>query len=204
MKIKVCGMKYPDNILEVASLRPDYMGFIFYKGSKRFVGDDFEMPEIDSSIKKVGVFVNEQLEIVYDKINRYKLDFVQLHGNESPEFCEHLPGSNIIKAFGVSEAFDFSALEEYTPFCKYFLFDSIAGQTGGSGKKFNWAILSAYQLDIPYFLSGGIGPGDKHLVEKASQDPYLCTIDVNSKFEIEPGLKDVSKLKILINEIHGR
>ena len=195
MKIKVCGMKYADNIREVAKLSPDFMGFIFYSKSKRYVGEDFIIPEIHSSVKKVGVFVNDSIENIVKKVRTYKLDYVQLHGNESPEFCKSVRHTTeIVKAFGIDEQFDFSLLNQYENTCEYFLFDTRTNEYGGSGKKFDWKILERYNGKTPYFLSGGIDSA-----ETGNTKPFA--IDVNSKFETEPGVKDIAKLKKLKNEL---
>jgi phosphoribosylanthranilate isomerase len=207
MKLKICGMKYAGNIREVAALSPDFMGFIFYPQSKRFVGNDFEMPEIPASIKKVGVFVNESRENILDKATKHKLDYVQLHGDESAGFCGELFQSlklwksftMIIKAFGTHEDFDFSLLKEYENNCEYFLFDTKTKEYGGSGKSFDWTILKNYRASKPYFLSGGIGL--EEFSSPKSKVPSAFALDVNSKFEIEPGLKDIEKLKILITSL---
>lgn len=208
MKLKVCGMKYADNIREVAEFKPDFMGFIFYPKSKRYVGADFVIPEISSDIKRVGVFVNEPLESIGDKIKKYALDFVQLHGDESADYCNQLFQSKarsnckIIKAFGIDEQFDFSILKEYESCCEYFMFDTKTTEYGGSGTKFDSSILNKYRISKPFFLSGGVGIG-------ISADPIIkhsqfFAVDVNSKFENGPGLKDIHKLKILKDELSGK
>ena len=158
MQLKVCGLKYKENIEQVAALRPDYMGFIFYPQSKRFVGDDFKMPMISPEIKKVGVFVNATAGYIIEKIDKHGLDFIQLHGNESASFCEvmsHLV--KVIKAFGIDDNFDFNVLASYKNSCDYFLFDTKTTEFGGSGKQFNRDVLKNYTHDVPFFLSGGIG-----------------------------------------------
>ncbi|MBI3502944.1 MAG: phosphoribosylanthranilate isomerase [Bacteroidetes bacterium] len=198
MKIKVCGMKYADNIREVTKLSPDFMGFIFYPKSKRFVADDFVMPEISSSIKKVGVFVNDTIENIFEKVKKYKLDYVQLHGDESEGFCKRAgEKTKVIKAFGIEEQFDFSVLNDYENCCEYFLFDTKTKQYGGSGKSFDRNILQNYKLSKSYFISGGIDSADTGELK-----PFA--IDVNSKFEIKPGLKDINELKKLFDEVHSR
>ncbi|MES2543879.1 MAG: phosphoribosylanthranilate isomerase [Bacteroidota bacterium] len=194
VRIKICGMKYPDNILEVGSLLPDYMGFIFYEKSSRFF--DGEIPEIPKSIKKVGVFVDASLNEILAKIEKYKLDVIQLHGNESVEFCESLKQSpqlsgqiEVIKVFSVGDDFDFERLKEYETVCDYFLFDTKGKLPGGNGYTFNWEVLKNYNSEKPFFLSGGIGIEEIKIIEKMNLPVYA--IDVNSKFEIEPGLKNV-------------
>ncbi len=193
MKLKICGMKYPENILEVSQLHPDYLGLIFYEKSSRFF--DGEIPEIPKSIKKVGVFVNSSLDEIISKIKKYNLDVIQLHGNETPEFCQKLKNKNIeiIKVFSVDDHFDFDILEQYESVCDYFLFDTKGKLHGGNGVTFNWQILEKYKSEKPLFLSGGIGIEEIEKIKKLNLPIYA--IDVNSKFEIEPGLKDIDLLK---------
>ena len=194
MKVKVCGLKFKDNIIQVAALQPYYMGFIFYSGSKRFVGENFEMPVISTEIKKVGVFVNAKADYIIDKVNSYKLNFIQLHGDESPEFCEELGHSaKVIKAFGIDENFDFKILESYKNCCDYFLFDTKTSEHGGSGQQFDWKILEKYKYDVPYFLSGGIGL--KEIERLKIEKLNIYAIDVNSKFEMETGIKNIKELE---------
>ena len=197
MLLKVCGLKYKENIQEVASLKPDLMGFIFYPQSKRFVGEDFKMPLISSEIKKAGVFVNAKADYIIEKVDKYELDYIQLHGSESADFCEvmsHLV--KVIKAFGVDGQFDLKTTEKYKDSCSYFLFDTKTVQHGGSGKQFDWSILEKYDNKIPFFLSGGIGLEEIEILKTGKLK--IAGVDVNSKFETEPGIKDVNKLKELI------
>jgi len=197
MKLKVCGMKHTDNILEVAALVPDFMGFIFYKGSKRYVGEGFEMPVLPASISRVGVFVDETMETVVAMVEMYGLEYVQLHGTESEKYCKKLSDRvKVIKAFGVDEGFDFALTEKYEDSCEYFLFDTKTTDHGGSGKKFNWEVLNNYHGRKEYFLSGGLDSA-----YTAGLTPFA--VDVNSMFEIEPGLKDIQKLKLLKDELPG-
>ena len=193
MKLKICGMKYPENILEVSELLPDFLGFIFWEKSSRYF--DGEIPEIPKSIKKVGVFVNATLEEISFKIKKYDLDLIQLHGNESPKFCEKLKKENIeiIKVFSVNDDFDFSLLKPFENTCNYFLFDTKGKLPGGNGITFNWQILQQYKLTKPIFLSGGIGLDEIENIKKLNLPIYA--IDVNSKFEIEAGLKNIELLK---------
>ena len=200
-KLKICGMKEPANILEVAGLQPDYLGFIFYKQSKRYVEGltPAFVKDLPADIKRVGVFVNEELLKVAELAGLYGLNAVQLHGAESAVYCVELQsilaedGIEIIKAFGIDEDFNFAVLETYENTVDYFLFDTQTPQHGGSGKAFDWKLLDGYKLDKPYFLSGGIGPDSLDQLQKID-DPRLFAIDVNSKFETAPGLKDVNKL----------
>ena len=192
-KIKICGMKYSENILEVSQLLPDYLGFIFYEKSSRFF--DGEIPEISKSIKKVGVFVNATLEEIKSKIKKYDLDLIQLHGNETPEFCSNLKQESIevIKVFSVDDDFDFQILEAYENVCDYFLFDTKGKLHGGNGFTFNWQILEKYKSTKPLFLSGGIGI--EEIAKIKTLNLPIFAIDVNSKFEMEPGLKNVQLCK---------
>lgn len=194
MKLKICGLKDPGNIKQVAGLKPDYIGFIFYSESKRFVGDDFEMPLISNEIKKVGVFVNAKADYIIDKIDQYKLDLIQLHGNENPDFCEVLNHIiPVIKAFGIDESFDFNSTSPYKDCCSCFLFDTKTDQYGGSGKLFDWNVLEKYDNKVPFFLSGGIGLDEIEKLKIKKLNIYA--VDVNSKFETMPGMKDIEKLK---------
>jgi phosphoribosylanthranilate isomerase len=199
MKLKICGMKYPDNILEVGSLLPDYMGFIFWEKSARYF--DGVIPDLPKSIKKVGVFVNESIAVIEEKIAKYDLQAIQLHGKESVEFCSELknkidPSIEIFKVFSADENFDFSVLKAYEPVCDYFLFDTKGKLPGGNGTTFDWRILENYPSTKPFFLSGGIGIDELDSINEISKTNLpIYAIDVNSKFEIEPGLKNISLLK---------
>jgi len=198
VKIKVCGMKYASNINAVSSLNPDFLGFIFYPKSKRFVGLDFDKSDLSSlnqSINKVAVFVNAYLNEVIEFSNIYGIKIVQLHGNETPEFCSDLKKNNfkVIKAFGVDEKFDFSSLEAYKNSVDYFLFDTKTLEHGGSGKTFNWQVLDNYKLAIPFFLSGGLSLANISEVQSINH-PQLFGVDLNSKFEVEPGVKNTELL----------
>jgi len=205
MKLKICGMKYHDNILEVSQLLPDYMGFIFWEKSSRFF--DGELPELPQSIQKVGVFVDASLEEILSKIENYDLNVVQLHGNETVAFCESLKNKKvkIIKVFSVNDDFDFSILEPFETFCDYFLFDTKGKLPGGNGIVFDWKVLEKYPSTKPFFLSGGISIEEIASVKQLLKtDLPIHAIDINSKFEIEPGLKNIQLLKdfkININEL---
>ena len=198
-------MREPANIVGVVAAHPDFVGFIFYPKSKRFVGF-VPLPEvlavIPESVKKVGVFVNETPEKVLSVSSQWELDVVQLHGEESPEFCKQMQmkGLIVLKVFSVDESFDFSTLEAYCASCNFFLFDTKSQFPGGSGQKFNWQLLHNYRLNKPFFISGGIGPGDLNVIRELSH-PQLFGIDINSGFEISPALKDVEKVEKFIKEI---
>jgi phosphoribosylanthranilate isomerase len=208
MKLKICGMKYQDNILEVSQLLPDYLGFIFYEKSSRFF--EGEIPEIPKSIKKVGVFVDAKLEEIKSKTEKFNLNAVQLHGKEDVLFCEKLKKENIeiIKVFSILDEFDFDLLKPFEPYCDYFLFDTKGKLHGGNGVTFNWQILEKYNSKKPFFLSGGIGIEEIEKIVKSlhSNDSTkklpIFAIDVNSKFEIEPGLKNTELLATAFNHIH--
>jgi phosphoribosylanthranilate isomerase len=204
MKLKICGMKYQENILDVAALSPDYMGFIFYENSPRSI--DTYIPDIPKSIKKVGVFVNESLENVKKKAAQYNLNTVQLHGHEAPEFCRKLKneGLEIIKVFSIRNEFDFSRLSAYEPFIDFFLFDTKGPNPGGNGFCFDWNVLQEYNSNKPYFLSGGIGVEQLESLKKfknSTAAKQCYAIDINSKFELKPGLKDDIKLKNFIKQL---
>lgn len=191
-------MKYPDNIIEVGKLLPDYMGFIFWENSARYFNET--IPELIKTIKKVGVFVNESVENIIEKINKHDLQAVQLHGNESVEFCQDLKNKmdhsiEIIKVFSVANDFDFEIVKPFESVCDFFLFDTKGKLPGGNGTTFDWEILKKYKSDKPFFLSGGIGINELKAIEEISKSNLpIYAIDVNSKFEIEPGLKNKNLL----------
>jgi phosphoribosylanthranilate isomerase len=204
MKLKVCGMKYKANIKAIAALKPDYMGFIFYRNSARCVTE--KIPQIPEGITKVGVFVNAHLEVVQKAIPEYDLEVVQLHGTESPEYCHELKTDTIeiIKAFSVKDQFDFSELTPYEPHADYFLFDTKGPNPGGNGFCFDWEVLKNYNSETPYFLSGGIGIKDIEKLKtfRSSKIAEKChAVDVNSKFELQPAYKDPIKLKSFIQKL---
>nr|WP_121271517.1 phosphoribosylanthranilate isomerase [Pedobacter schmidteae] len=202
VKLKICGMKLPENIQAVSTLQPHYLGFIFFRDSKRFVDGltPSFVKSLPAGIRKTGVFVNEELNRVAQLAVLYGLNAVQLHGQEPVKYCIALKGLlsdtgiELVKAFGVDEHFDFNSVNAYANVVDYFLFDTQTPDHGGSGKTFNWSLLQNYKLDKPYFLSGGIGPDSVEQLNQIS-DPRLYAIDINSRFELAPGLKDIDKLK---------
>jgi phosphoribosylanthranilate isomerase len=206
VKLKICGMKYPDNILEVGSLLPDYMGFIFWEQSARYF--DGQLPDLPQSIKKTGVFVNASQEEIAAKATQYDLQAVQLHGQESVAFCKELKehfrnAIEIIKVFSVDSAFDFDQLKPFETVCDYFLFDTKGKLPGGNGTTFDWKVLENYSSKKPFFLSGGIGVNEIDLVnEILKTDLPIFAIDLNSKFEIEPGLKNTKLLSSFKQKIN--
>jgi len=200
MKLKVCGMKYSQNITEIENLFPDLMGFIFYEKSKRF----FNLPEINlnNKVKRVGVFVNENIQEIKNKIKKYKLDYVQLHGEENVNFCNTLqPFVKIIKVFKIDYNFNFKKTEEFEEVCDYFLFDTKSQLHGGSGKKFDWDLLKNYNCKKDFFLSGGIDIGDIEEIKKIVNSYPIAGIDVNSKFELDNLEKDKKKINLLIKKL---
>ena len=203
VKIKVCGITQKQNMLKIAALKPDYMGFIFFENSPRDVSNKINglpLSELPAAIKKVAVFVNKPLEDAENIIRRYGFDRVQLHGNESPEYCRKLQKTvPVIKAFGISDKLP-DELASYENCCDYFLFDTKGKNAGGTGKAFDHAILKNYTMTKPFFLAGGIGPG--HLQDgnfrKVITHPSLHAMDINSRFETSPGVKDVGLIERFI------
>ncbi|MDH3698407.1 MAG: phosphoribosylanthranilate isomerase [Flavobacteriaceae bacterium] len=207
MKIKVCGMG--ENYSEVVALQPDLLGFIFWKPSARY----FDLEKLETfKIPKVGVFVDQPLEEILLRTSQYDLEYVQLHGQETPEFCKTLStileqsgyNTQIIKAFAISDDFDFSSLNAYQMFVSSFLFDAKGELPGGNGIGFNWEVLKKYDGTTPFLISGGIGLDDvdkikEFLTEAIAQ--YCSVIDVNSKFELRPGVKNVHALEAFIKQI---
>ena len=199
MKLKVCGMRDTKNILEVAALGIDYMGFIFYEKSPRYVGEGFEVPVgFPEGIKKVGVFVNESVEQMLEIGRRLKLDYFQLHGDESATVCLQVKeaGFGVIKVFSIGDAFDFGVTEQYAAIVDFFLFDTKGKYYGGNAQVFDWGQLNKYDQQVPFFLSGGLNPGNI-LGLSALKGMNIHALDVNSGVEVEPGLKDVKKVKTL-------
>ncbi len=209
MLLKVCGMREPENLQSLIALEPDFIGFIFYDKSKRFVAD-FPQIDIPLYIKKVGVFVNETIENVVEIVNEHKLDYVQLHGDESPNYIEDLIKSHqksneiyesfqlgIIKAFSVDDNFDFNKTDAYQKECDFLLFDTKGKDYGGNGVKFNWSVLLNYKGETPYLLSGGISKNDVQQIKvfvDNSANKKCVGLDVNSGFEIQPGLKNLNDI----------
>lgn len=200
MIIKTCGMRDADNIRAVSELRIDWMGFIFWPPSSRYVS---EKPSfLPTRQKRVGVFVDARIEEVKSKADEYALDLIQLHGSESPAFCERLKANSrqqLIKAFNIAIQEDLQQTSPYEGLVDYFLFDTKAKMVGGNGTQFDWSVLSAYQGNTPFLLSGGIGPDDAEKVRNFHH-PQLAGIDLNSRFELSPALKDIEKLKQFITE----
>jgi phosphoribosylanthranilate isomerase len=197
MNIKVCGITTMKQLQQLDGLGVDFAGLIFYKDSPRYMGEKLsgkELKNADFDLKKVGVFVNPEMIEVLDAIDEYGLDVVQLHGEESPEMCEDLGSEvEVIKAFRVTDGVDIDKLvAKYDAACDYYLFDTggLKESFGGTGKQFDWGMLSKAKIEKPFFLSGGISPEDAAKV-KAFKHPDFFGVDINSKFETAPGVKDM-------------
>ena len=226
IRLKVCGMKYQDNIEQVATLQPDYLGFIFYEKSARNFKAN-KIPDILNTINKTGVFVDADIDFVLKKTGTHNLQAVQLHGNESPEYCIKLKSRHseiiseshsnknlkevqannklkLIKVFSIKDAFNFQVIKPYENVVDYFLFDTKGKLPGGNGYTFNWNVLNNYPSTKPFFLSGGIGINEIEAIKQfreSKASKYCYAIDVNSKFEIEPGLKNIKLLKEFKNKL---
>jgi phosphoribosylanthranilate isomerase len=202
MKIKVCGMTYPDNIAALAALPVDLVGFIFYPPSPRCLRlAPHELPPLPPAIRKVGVFVDRDAADVLHTVADYGLHAMQLHGQEPPEQCAALRAhATVIKAFRVAAEADFRQCAPYAGACDYFLFDTRTPLHGGSGIAFDWRILSAYTGDTPFLLSGGVGAADAPAIRHL-QHPQRYGVDLNSRFETAPGRKDINLLQRFIDEL---
>ncbi len=204
MIIKVCGMRDSRNIKDVEAMHPDMMGFMFWPGSKRYVS---AKPDYLPDLCRVGVFVNPEPEYVKEKAQEYCLDRIQLHGTETPKFCSTvrlITGLPIIKAIQVASAADFEQCVQYEheDAVDMFLFDTKCSGWGGSGQEFDWNLLNYYQGSKPFMLAGGIGLGMEERILEI-RHPQFCGIDLNSRFEVEPALKEISKLSLFINNIRN-
>lgn len=199
MMWKVCGMRDPRNIRDVMALGPDYMGFIFYPPSPRCALG--MSPELPSGVRGVGVFVNASVDEIAGICNRYGLEMAQLHGDESPDFCRAVSatGLRVWKAIGLSDAPDWNQIRRYEGCVDMFVFDTRSAARGGTGQKFNWNILSDYPLSTPWLLSGGIGPDDT-----LPSLPGMAGVDINSRFEDAPGVKNVELIKEFIGNEQNR
>jgi phosphoribosylanthranilate isomerase len=207
LKIKVCGMCDGENIRRLARLNPDLMGFIFYPASPRYAGEipaERLFESFPPGIIKTGVFVDSEPDTIKTQIINFGLQAVQLHGNESPEICRQLmsAGVQVIKAFSIDDSTDFSKMIDYVSYSKWFLFDTATNIPGGSGKSFNWKMLNKYHLGHPFFLSGGIGQEDAGHILSLKHEA-LAGVDINSKFETEPGVKDVEMVKRFIQKLRS-
>lgn len=203
LKLKVCGMRDSDNITALSEVQPDFIGFIFHEKSSRNISKTV-LTNTPENIARVGVFVNESEKFITSKIKQYHLDYIQLHGTESPEFCTKIKnlGVGIIKAFNLFESFDFSSLSNYEQQCDYLLFDAFGKQAGGNGITFNWELLSKYKGKTPFLLSGGINETMVDEIKNITHQKFIG-IDINSGFETKPALKDIDKIKCFSRNIRN-
>jgi phosphoribosylanthranilate isomerase len=204
--IKVCGMREPDNIREILTLDPDFLGLIFYPKSSRYVTSPTIINNIrfGQNTKKTGVFVNATEDEIMQKVKLYELQAVQLHGEESVVLCRSLrnKGVLVLKAFQIYAAEDFEDTLLYNDQVDYFLFDTKTASYGGSGSKFDWSLLDAYHGNTPFFLSGGIGPDDVQAIQKINH-PLFRGVDLNSRFEIAPAIKSYKLLQQFIKQLNS-
>lgn len=207
MKVKVCGMKHPENIQALAELDIDYMGFIFYKKSPRFAEVPVELPD---KIQRVGVFVNESIEVILAKVESFGLHIVQLHGHETPEFCEELNQAlakegraevKLWKVFSIKSSSDFKGIEVYSFYVNGYLLDTKGQYRGGNGEKFDWQLLGKQNFSKPVMLSGGIGPRDAKQVSQLYNEGLIAGVDVNSGFEDEPGQKNITLIEEFLQNL---
>jgi len=209
MRIKVCGMTQPDQLDQLAEAKVNFAGFIFYPKSPRFVLRQMTTSQIrkENRMNKVGVFVNTGIEDVLQMVDECRLHMVQLHGDETPKYCERLADYvSVIKAFRLSDNDNIEWLiRPYMEACDMFMFDTMGSGYGGTGKKFDWNLLKESEIGKPFFLSGGIEPGDEEELKKFSAEPVgraLFAVDINSKFEISPGLKDMQKVTQFVENLN--
>lgn len=209
-------MREEENMRDLLRLKPDMVGMIFYAGSPRCIPENSNLPQTlaqdlnEHPTRLTGVFVNASLDEIQQKVDAYDLAAAQLHGSESPSYCLQLKNKlaltraggdfQLIKAFGISEDFDWGGLADYQEVVDYFLFDTRSKLHGGTGRQFDWSLLEHYALNTPYLLSGGIGAEDvPRLLEVATRHPLLIGVDLNSRFEMRPGMKDMKQLETTIN-----
>lgn len=205
MIVKVCGMRDEQNIKDICQLNIQWIGLNFYKPSSRFIArfEKDSIAHIPKHIKRIGIFVNETLQTICQIVEQYKLDFVQLHGDESLSFCESIsPICKVIKVFRIDENFDMSSTKEYEGAVDFFLFDTNTKHFGGSGKKFNWDVLAHYTGYVPFLLSGGIGPQDASELIKL-EHPKFIGIDINSKFELAPAIKSKVSIETFLTTLNS-
>jgi len=209
MRIKVCGMTLPEQVNALEEIGVDLAGFIFYPKSPRYVGHKIapeKMKKIGGRIGKVGVFVNEEYESLMKTVEDYRLDMVQLHGDESERFCERVANYvTVVKAFRLSDNDPIQwMVKPYDDCCDMYMFDTLGAGYGGTGKKFDWNVLKDQVLDKIFFLSGGIEPGDEAKLLKFAAEPVakkLFAVDINSKFEISSGVKNMEKVRKFVGNL---
>lgn len=210
MRVKVCGMTQPEQVAALAAMGVTFAGFIFYPKSPRYVFKHMTITEIRkvNNINKVGVFVNAPIEEVLHLVDECRLHMVQLHGDEPPKYCEKIADYvSVVKAFRLSDNDSVEwMIRPYMDVCDMFMFDTMGVGYGGTGKKFDWSMLKNSTIGKPFFLSGGIEPGDEEELLAFSQEPVakaLFAIDINSKFELSPGVKDLDKVKLFVDKVKG-
>lgn len=206
MQLKVCGMKNWDNMKALEKLQPDLMGLIFHKASPRYVGNvSFTSKIKELKLQKVGVFVNEDVSAILEYVQNFGLSGVQLHGDETLEVCRQLKAHQleVIKVFAIGEVLPLDEMRPYVGTVDYFLFDTLTEKRGGSGQKFDWQLLQAYSLHTPFFLSGGISADDSSAL-RAFEHPNWAGVDINSKFEDAPGLKNIERIKMFKDKIYAK
>ena len=209
MRIKVCGMTLPEQAGALEEMGATLAGFIFYPKSPRYMGSKIspeKMKQIKGKIAKVGVFVNATYDDLMKTVEDYRLDMVQLHGDETPKYCEKIADYiSVIKAFRLGENDNIEwMVRPYQDVCDMFMFDTMGAGYGGTGKKFNWEVLKQSSISKPFFLSGGIEPGDEARLKEFSESPAartLFAIDINSKFEITAGIKNMEKVKAFCEKL---
>ena len=201
--LKVCGMRDPENIAELVELEPDFIGFIFHEPSPRHCNRSPETA-ISETIGKTGVFVNKPEDYILRKKEDFQLDYIQLHGTETPEFCQKVrqEAGPVIKAFNLNNKFDFNRLEAYASCCDFFLFDTLGSHAGGNGITFDWEILKSYHGTTPFLLSGGIDESMAKTIKQISH-PAFYGVDINSRFELRPAIKDINKIKRFKHELQS-
>jgi len=202
MKVKVCGIKYSNNLSRLAQLDLAMIGFNFHPQSKRYVHTigDLDLAKIPASVKRIGVFVKASRTILKQRTEEFGLDYLQLHGDETVSEAEEAQAlCAIIKVFRIDAAFDFSLTKNYD-FADLFLFDTYTKDYGGSGKRFDWQQLNNYKGETPFLLAGGIGPSDVAKI-KMIKHPQFYGVDINSGFELEPGLKDEDSVSTFIQQL---
>lgn len=210
MRVKVCGMTLPEQLEQLGGLGVTFAGFIFYPKSPRYVFKHMTTTQIrkENNVNKVGVFVNASIEEVLHMVDECRLHMVQLHGDETPKYCEKIADYvSVVKAFRVSENDNIEwMIKHYMDVCDMFMFDTMGAGYGGTGKKFNWNMLKDASIGKPFFLSGGIEPGDEEQLKAFTELPVgkaLFAVDINSKFEVSPGIKDMDKVKAFVENLNG-
>lgn len=208
MRVKVCGMMQPEQVAELEGIGATFAGFIFYPKSPRYIFKQMSLLQLKKikNINKVGVFVNAPVEEVLHMVDECGLHMVQLHGDESPRYCERISDYiSVVKAFRLSENDSIEwMIKPYMDVCDMFMFDTMGAGYGGTGKKFDWNQLKNVTIGKPYFLSGGIQPDDVEKLKEFAKEPSskaLFAVDINSKFEVSPGVKDMQKVKTFIKEL---